>query len=156
MPPTKPRRVAVARAPAADDPTIVFPQGLVGCEAWKRFVLLRDDEHELPVGTLQSLDDPAVTLLVTDPALLVPGYAVRLTADDRALLGLAGGAAPVTYCTLSVGEDGWLTANLLGPLVVNPATRRGRQLVLVDSAYSTRYPVARLAAATGRDAACSS
>ena len=77
-----------------------------------------------------------------------------LSADDRASLGLAPGAAPTIYCTLSVAADGLITANLLGPLVVNPATRRGRQLVLTDSGYSTRHPVARLASEGGD--ACSS
>ena len=131
-------------APAADDPTIVFPHGLVGCEAWKRFILLADDQA-LPVATLQSLDEPGVTLLVTDPALVLPGYSARLSADDRATLGLDRTSQPLLYCTLSVGADGWLTANLLGPLAINPATRRGKQLVLADSPYSTRHPVTRVA-----------
>jgi flagellar assembly factor FliW len=48
------------------------------------------------------------------------------------------------YCTLTVGGDGLITANLLGPLVINPRTRRGRQLVLTESGYSTRHPVAQL------------
>lgn len=123
---------------------IVFPQGLVGCERWQRFVLLTADDEALPVATLQSLDDPDVALLVSDPALVLPGYRAGLTDEDRALLGLPEGEQPVLYCTLTVGADGWLTANLLGPLAINPATRRGRQLVLADSLYSTRHPVARM------------
>jgi flagellar assembly factor FliW len=34
-----------------------------------------------------------------------------------------------------------VTANLLGPLVINNRTGRGRQLVLSTSDYSARHPV---------------
>ena len=140
--------------PDAADHALVFPDGLVGCPEWRRFVLLTAADDDLPVASLASLDDAGVVLLVTDPRMILPEYAVSLSADDRASLGLAPGAAPTIYCTLSVAADGLITANLLGPLVVNPATRRGRQLVLTDSGYSTRHPVARLASEGGD--ACSS
>ena len=139
---------------AADDPTIVFPNGLVGCDGWKRFVLMVDDTVEAPVATLQSLDDAEIALLVTDPTVAVPGYRVPVTREDRAELGLPDGTAPVVYATLSIGADGWGTANLLGPLVINPITRRGKQLVLTDSTYGTRHPIVQLNAVG--DDACSS
>jgi len=118
--------------PASDaesDGSIVFPDGLIGCPDWKRFALMVDDEEEMPVALLKSLDFPEVELLITDPRLLEPAYTVE--AHDGAL-----------YCTLSV-QDGWITANLLGPLVIDPISRKGRQLVLTDSPYSARHPVAR-------------
>ena len=123
---------------------IVFPEGLVGCPEWQRFVQVVDADDKLPVAILQCLDDTAVQLLVTHPTLVEPDYVAPLSSRDRAELGLATGAEPVVYCTLSVHADGSISANLLGPLVVNPVTRRGLQLVLADSAYSTRHPVAHL------------
>jgi flagellar assembly factor FliW len=132
----------------ASDHAIVFPEGLVGCHDWKRFVLLVDDDTDgaLPVAVLQSLDDATISLFVTDPALVEPAYTAALSAADRAELDLLGDESPVVYSTLTVGGDGWLTANLLGPLVINPRTRRGKQVVLTDSAYTTRHPVAQLKA----------
>jgi flagellar assembly factor FliW len=124
--------------------TIVFPNGLVGCEHWKRFVLLVEDGEDLPVSTLQSLDDPDISLLVTDPSFVVPGYRPELSPEHTAGLGLEDGKDPVLYCTLSIGSDGWVTANLLGPLVVNPTTRQAAQIVLSDTQHSTRHPVVQL------------
>lgn len=86
----------------------------------------------MPVAVLRSLDHPEVELLVTDPALLDPQYKAKLGLEQSAV-----------YCTLTVGEDGWITANLLGPLIIDPASRQGRQMVLTDSGYSSRHPVAR-------------
>lgn len=132
-------------AQARPDDLIYFPDGLVGCETWKRFILVVDDLEELPVALLQNVDDPTIGLMVTDPALIVPGFSVSLNAEQRASLDLEADVIAVQYCTLSVTPDGSITANLVGPLVVNPVTRRGLQLVIPDSAYSTRHPVARIA-----------
>ena len=138
----------------AADPALVFPDGLVGCPDWRRFVLMTAEDEDVPVATLASLDHANVALLVTDPRLVAPQYKLNLSAEDRASLGLGEEADPVVYCTLSLAADGLITANLLGPLVVNPATRHGRQLVLTDSGYSTRHPVAHVT--HGGDDACSS
>jgi flagellar assembly factor FliW len=107
-------------------------------------VLLVDAEEDLPVATLASLDDAAIQLMVTDPRLIDPAYGVALTDQDRGWLELSAETEPIVYCTVSLSTDGEITANLLGPLVINPTNRRGRQLVLAESAYSTRHRVARI------------
>lgn len=140
----------ITSAPAAPDTSnpvqdqaIVFADGLVGCQEWKQFELLIDDGDDAsPVAILQSLDDPQVGFLVTDPRLVVQDYGLRLSAEDRCELGLDDETQPSLLCTLSSGQDGLITANLMGPLVVNPNTHRAKQVVLVDSPYSTRHPVA--------------
>jgi flagellar assembly factor FliW len=139
-------------AAIADRPTdassastiLAFPEGLVGCQDWKNFLLLSDDEEDLPVACLQSIDQPRVRLLVTDPRLIDGNYSVNLTDEERSSLGLQTPDDTALFCTLSVSQDGAITANLLGPLVVNKRTRCGRQLVLSESGYSTRHPVAQL------------
>jgi flagellar assembly factor FliW len=126
------------------DPSVTFEEGLIGQPAWKRFVLIVEDSEELPVAMLQSLDDPDCSMLVADPTMVEPTYTVRLTAEDRAALALGADGQPVLYCTLSVSADGWITANLLGPLAINPVTRFGKQLVLTESSYSTTHTVAQV------------
>jgi flagellar assembly factor FliW len=138
-----------AETTSATTAEIVFPHGLVGCETWKRFVLLTDETEDLPVATLQSLDDSLVTLMVTDPRLILPEYDVPLDSTDHAVLEIEPSDEPVVFTTITVA-DGWITTNLLGPLVVNPRTNLGKQVVLGDASYSTRYRIAPLG---GDDAA---
>jgi flagellar assembly factor FliW len=137
---------------------IELPAGLVGCPTWKRFVLKMDDEDAgSPVGALQCLDDTQVVFLVTDPQILLPGYSAPLTPEERTLLEFRESEQPVLYCTLTVGDQDWITANLVGPLAINPRTGRGVQLVLANSSYSTVHPVARLAdSGEGEAQPCSS
>jgi flagellar assembly factor FliW len=144
---TAPRTVpkpSVELSAVTTDPSVTFPEGLVGCPTWKRFVLIVEDAEELPVAMLQSLDDPDCTMLVADPKMVEPSYTVRLTAEDRAALALGKDGQPVLYCTLSVSADGWISANLLAPLAINPVSRTGRQLVLDESAYTTTHTIAQV------------
>jgi flagellar assembly factor FliW len=134
--------------------TIIFPAGLVGCETWKNFILVRDDAAEVPIAQLQSLDDAHVSLIVTSPYCIDPEYRPELNEHDRAELQLDETVQPEVFCTLTVQSDGWLTANLLGPLVLNPTNRRAKQIVLTESRYSTRAPVTQLRRA--EEAVCSS
>lgn len=123
---------------------IHFPHGLVGCQSWQRFVLLQVEEDDL-VQVLYCLDEPGISLLVTDPARIVPDYSVDLSEADRATLGVDAPDEVRILAILVVDHSsGAITANLLGPLVLSCRQRIGIQLVLVDSPYSARHPVGTL------------
>lgn len=116
-----------------------FGRGLLGFENLKRFVHLEIDAEQ-PFGWLQSLDDPQVAFVVTRPALFFPEYSVEV--DPREL----GDVRPspnerllvLGICTLAE-SPALVTMNLQGPLVINQATRRGKQLVLNHSGYGTQH-----------------
>jgi flagellar assembly factor FliW len=120
---------------------IFFPEGLVGCADWRSFVLVAVSDDE-PVCLLQSTDEPEIALLVTDPRLIDPTYACPLSPADRAALRLAADDEPLLLCTLTLRrEPASITANLVGPIVVNLRERVGKQLVLADTTYSARHLV---------------
>ncbi len=123
---------------------IVFPSGLVGCPDWRRFALIEDPEVPA-VRLLQSRDEPSVGLYVAPVDEADRGFFNRLApADWAALEALGVGAAPgvAVYCTVSLHTSGEVTANLLGPLVIDHSRGFGVQLVLADSPLSTRHVVA--------------
>ncbi len=65
------------------------------------------------------------------PLLIIPS---RVITD--------GGGLDV-YCVLSVEEEPFkVTANMLGPILINWEAGLGRQIVLTDSNYNTRHLVA--------------
>ncbi len=132
------------RGPEVLQAAIHFPEGLVGCPDWQHFVQIVDDQEDQPVAILQCLDDARIQLLVTNPDLIVPGYRAQVESCAHAELGIPADNRLLVYCTLTVNTTGSISANLLGPLVIDPAERRGQQLVLAESGYSTRYPVAYL------------
>ena len=124
-------------------PVIVFPDGLIGCFDWKRFTLspLPDDSG---IVMLQSLDDPSVSFVLAPVVEVAPTFFEALAADDRsrlALLGIKHNPAAELYCTITMHATGELTANLLGPLVIDSRSGCGTQVVLADSAWSSRHVI---------------
>lgn len=121
---------------------ILFSEGLVGCSEWRRFVLLRDDQAG-PVQMLQCLDEPEVGFFVADPSAVVEDYQVEIPPEAAEAIGLRDWRDALVLCTLVMQQDPPLvTANLLGPLVVNQRNGRGVQIVLSGSSYSARHVVA--------------
>lgn len=120
---------------------IEMPRGLIGLEHCTRFVLL---EHQpgSPFGWLQSLDCPDLALLVTDPFQFFPDYELEVSDEDQRELGLSVPEDLMVLVTVTVRKDpSEVTANLLGPLVVNVANHRARQIILPGDRYKTRHPL---------------
>jgi flagellar assembly factor FliW len=118
---------------------ITFPHGLIGCEQWRRFALRSDDEAA-GLHLLISLDVPDVQFFLLDPRRIDPSYRPVLSASELDDLGLQHLEEAMVVCILTPQPE-CVTANLAGPLVINPARRVGLQLLQVTTSYSTRHPV---------------
>jgi len=123
---------------------IVFPNGLVGQPDWKRFVLLSPEE-DTTIRVLQSVEHAELALMVTNPLQLVANFSVPLSREERSILELEADEQPELLCTVSI-HNNVITTNLVGPLAVNSRNNLGTQIVVVDSPYSTRHPVAQFGA----------
>ncbi len=129
-----------------DSSLFEFADGLLGLEESTRSLVLVEQEDS-PYLWLHSATDPEVAFVVTDPWLFWPDYDIEIPDDVEDELGLTGpeevGVMVLVSIRPSATDDGTpnVTANLLGPLVVNSTTRRGRQLVLDNSRYSARQRI---------------
>ena len=125
----------------AEEAIVAFPDGLPGFERHTTFALL---EHErlAPFLWLQSVEDPYIGFLVIEPTLLVNDYSFDLNDPDVELLDLGDDVQPRVLAVIVVPEDvRAMTANLQAPLVVNPTSRLGKQVILTDERFSLRHPV---------------
>ncbi len=126
----------------ADDKVITFPKGLLGFTSFTRFCLLEPQEDAC-FFWLQSLEDPALAFVVTDPALFVPDFSVPIRPEQMTDLDM-GGLGDAQDFVIVNKVDGSLTGNLQGPLVVNTIKRTAEQFVLAEKRWSTRHPLLRL------------
>jgi flagellar assembly factor FliW len=129
-----------------EDARLSFPAGLPGFEDYMAFALI-EDEYYAPFCWLQALDDPYISFLMVPPASVVPEYDLDVADEDCESLRLDEAVEPRLYCIVTVPEDVQaLTANLKAPVVINPARRRGKQIIRTDERYSLRQPVMQGAA----------
>ena len=126
-----------------DSETVIsFPRGLPGFES-ERFFVPIEREATKPVLFLQSLVTPALCFITLPVESILPGYRVKLSTEDLKTIGMQAGVTSMLPCLVMVcvAEDRPPTANLLGPLVINPENRHAVQAIRDDSEYSARHPL---------------
>ncbi|WP_434516730.1 flagellar assembly protein FliW [Dechloromonas sp. ARDL1] len=113
---------------------IAFPNGLVGFEQNKRFMLVHEEGKAQPSSyTLQSLDDPALALQIVDPVTLGFNYELALSDAEMAILQSPAVEDVAVMQVLFKQEEGGKAAiipSLRAPLVINTKARVGLQKVM--------------------------
>ncbi len=120
---------------------LAFPSGLLGFPEWTRYVIL-DQDTDAPFKWLHCVEEASLAFVVIDPALFNQNY--QVTISEEARFEVAGNETDklslVVILTIPSDDPSAVTANLRGPLLMNPRTRLCKQLVLTED-YPTRYPV---------------
>ena len=125
-----------------DERVMTFPRGLLGFPDHARFALIQTGEDNY-FFWLQSVDDPNLAFVVTDPAIFFKDYDVPIREEAQTEIALDDPAlAQVFVICNKVGD--WLTGNLLGPILVNAGNRLATQVVLTEKKWTTRQPLYRL------------
>jgi len=112
---------------------IHFPRGIIGFEERKDFTLLQI-RPESPFLVLQSMDEPELGLLVTDPFSFLPEYKVRVSDAEQHLLGITSKEEAVVLVTVAIppGRPEETVISLTGPILVNHKARLGLQVPQTD------------------------
>jgi flagellar assembly factor FliW len=127
---------------------IRMPDGIIGFPERSFTILTPADQG--PFCWLQSVDNPAIAFVVVDPALFFAGYDVKLTREEHERLALVEGGDMVILTIVTMAPTpARITANLQGPIIINPEAMLAKQVVLEDSRYSTKQPLFPDLACTG-------
>lgn len=126
-----------------DDKILTMPSGMPGFPGMNRFTIL-DHEELQPFHTLQSIDDPDLTFIIMDPFIFMPDYTIDVeptlkemgwddvTEDDLVVF---------TIINASSNDPKEITANLLGPLLINTKINEAVQMVLTDGKYTHKHHI---------------
>lgn len=118
---------------------INFPKGILGFSQLTRYVILGKKEF-IPFKWIQSVEDPNVAFLIIDPLQLFQNFKLEINEKELEELKYTNSRDLVTYVIVTVPPDASLaSADLLGPLVINPKKRLAKQAVMPDSPYTTKH-----------------
>lgn len=125
----------------SSDDVLHFPEGILGFNELRRFVLLDDPSDEL-FAWLQSCEDPNVAFPLLEPELFSSNYSIQLTKHDLEALELQDITGARVFAIITVPADPTqMTANLKAPIVINIGRRLARQVVLQDNGLAIREPI---------------
>ena len=118
-----------------------FPEGLLGFQDLKQFVLLDDPNDEI-FAWLQSCESAAIAFPVLEPELFAENYKISLNKTDLEALQAQNTARARAFCIVTIPEDPTqMTANMKAPIVINVENRKARQCVLQDNSLAIREPI---------------
>lgn len=125
-----------------EDKVFNMPFGMLGFPDKQRFVIVQHKENS-PFFWYQSVDDPALAFVITSPFFFMPDYKVNIEDvlmkmswdknSDNDVLEL--------YVVVNIpkGSPEKMTANLIGPILVNNRTRQAVQIVMSNSPYTHNF-----------------
>ncbi len=120
------------------DTVIEFPDGLIGLGG-SRYALLTSDPGN-PIVWLHCIDDPTLSLPVTDPHRYFSDYRVELTDEDAERLGIDDSTSVDVFVTVvAASELSDFTANQKAPILI--WNGRGHQVINQAPGCDLRAPL---------------
>lgn len=124
-----------------EDKVIYFAHGIPGFEERKKYILIDHDDGGM-FKWLQSVDDPQVAFLLTDPCLFKQDYKVSISKPELKTLDADNLSNIVTLVTVCVEpENNLMALNLKGPIVFNSSNMTAKQLIVDREEYACRFEV---------------
>ena len=123
-----------------EEKIIHFPEGILGFEEEKEFVVINDEDEESPFGWLQAIENPELTFVIINPFFVYPNYDITIPETAQKKLEIQDKKDLIIYSIVVVPKDiEKMTANLIGPIIINTKEMIGKQVILDDDRYSTKH-----------------
>jgi len=136
----------------ADEKVITFPNGILGFEEMKQFVLLTPNPS-VPFHWLQSVENPSLAFVVINPLVFHPEYKMSIPEAQLRIVQNNTDTEIAVLVIVTIPEDPEkMTANMAGPLLINARSRRGIQVVLGDETYQVDHLIIKELQKSGKDA----
>lgn len=122
-----------------EETIITLTTGVLGFPKYTKYVLI-DPNKKSPLKWFQSIEDPNLAFVVTDPNIFIKDYEVQVNAIDIQDLDVKDPEDTVQLVIVTVPTDpSQMTANFKGPIVINTKNNKGKQLVLDTDKYQIKY-----------------
>lgn len=127
-----------------DEKIITMTTPFLGFSAERRFILLPHGPDSV-FWWLQSVDNPDLAFVVIQPAKIAPLFNPAISPQLRQEVQAADPEELeiLVILTIPPGRPEAMTANLLGPVLLNPVKRLAKQILLDPAQYDPCWPVMR-------------
>ncbi len=117
-----------------------FPAGLIGFPNLQDFIVM-PNKKKGPLFWIQSVEDPAIAFVLTDPCNFFLDYHVVPEDSERSMLYIDAEDPCYVLVVVTVPPDQNITLNLAAPILFAAKTNRAMQIILENSKYKTKTPL---------------
>jgi flagellar assembly factor FliW len=119
-----------------------FPDGILGFDYIKKFVVLDSDEDRSPFKWLQAYDEVNLAFVIIMPIDFLDEYDLVISQNDLEAVGADDPNDLMVFAIVTIPADpSKMTANLQGPLILNPKKKLGRQAISLSDKYNVRHNI---------------
>lgn len=120
---------------------ISFPDGILGFEFVKKFVIL-DSAEKTPFKWMQAYSEPDLAFVIIRPEDFMEKYDPSISQADLDALEAKSSDKLVIFSIVTIpANPSCMTANLQGPIVINTKKRIGRQIISMDERYKVKHKI---------------
>lgn len=117
---------------------IAFPQGILGFENQKEYYLIIKEDS--PFLWLQCSSDENLAFVLINPYLFMPDYNLKIGQKDWDVIDVKPEDDYLVFAIVTIpANPEEMTANLQGPVIINPKKRWGVQAISLDDNYSIKH-----------------
>ncbi len=121
---------------------IEFQDGIFGFDFVKRFVLLDAKDTGSPFKWLQAYEESELAFVLIDPLVFMDQYLLMVSGSDLEAVGASKPEDVLVFAIVTIPVNASdMTANLQGPVIINPRTLKGRQAISLSDRYSVRHKI---------------
>lgn len=119
---------------------IVFPEGILGFEQYKEYYLILKPDS--PFLWLQCATNESLAFVLINPHLFMPDYTLTISHRDWDVIGCGPEDEHIVLAIVTIPSNPEeMTANLQGPVVINPKNRTAVQAISLDDRHSIKHPI---------------
>ena len=123
-----------------EEELIYFPNGIIGFENLKKFLLVSNDSFQ-PFNFLVSSEQKEIAIPVINPFLLIKEYHKNLPGEFTRELGDLKNGFEVFCVVNPKNTEGSPTLNLKGPILIDYLKKHGKQIILTADILTVTYPL---------------
>ena len=119
-----------------------FVEPIIGYDGLRQYVLVEHTENSA-FKWLQSVEDPSLAFPVTSPAFFDIDYQFEIPTEKAEKIDLTSVESLISLniVTIPAGNPRKATVNLLAPIIINAANKKGMQIILSNSNYPVKAPL---------------
>ena len=117
-----------------------FPAGLIGFPNLRNFIVM-PNKKQGPLFWIQSVDDPDIAFVLTDPTNFFLEYKVIPEESEKNHLQIENEKECYVLSVVTVPQDRKITLNLAAPILFSPKSNRAIQVILENTEYQSKTPL---------------
>lgn len=118
-----------------------FDEGILGFDFIKKFAII-DSMDKSPFRWLQALNEPDLAFVIIQPIDFMAEYELVVSQSELEAVEAERPDELLVFAIVTIPSDpSGMTANLQGPVIINPKKRKGKQAISLSEKYRVKHKI---------------